>query len=176
MSCPRNRCHFVAGATSLSSWDKTLEQQLLLFYSIALYNVTVPKDAELFSLLKNRFYKEAGPGVWNPNIDLCLKPDRVVVEVEVPGVEMKDLQVSVLDNTLKIQGIKPEPQVKEGLLRYLCVERSYGKFYREIPLSCVVEVPETQAELRNGVLTITLPRRKNRRGREFSVTVKKHGS
>jgi HSP20 family protein len=84
------------------------------------------------------------------------------------------LEVSILDNTLSIRGMKPEPQVEEELIRYLRVERSYGKFHRDIPLSCVVDVSDAQAELCDGVLTITLPRRKNRRGREFSVTVKKH--
>lgn len=132
----------------------------------------MPKDAELFVLLKSRFYEEAAPGIWNPNVDLCLKPDHVVVKVEVPGTEPQDIQVSVLNNILRIQGVKPEPQAEEELIGYLCVERSYGKFYREIPLHWVVDLSGAQAALSDGMLTITLPRSKDRRGKEFFIAVR----
>lgn len=132
----------------------------------------MPRDVELFVLLRNRFYKEAAPGIWNPSVDLCLKPDQVVVKVEVPGMEPKDVQVSVFNSILRIQGIKPEPQAVEELVGYLCVERSYGKFRREIPLNWVVDLSRVQAQLTNGVLTIILPRSEDRRGREFFITVK----
>ena len=133
------------------------------------------KDAERLVFLKSRFYKAEAPGLWNPNIDLYLKPDQLIVEMEVPGVEPGDLQVSILNNILRIRGTKSEPEVQEGLIRYLCVERTYGRFYREIPLNCAVDASQAQAQLRDGVLTITLPRRKNRRGAEFFISVGKHG-
>lgn len=135
----------------------------------------VPKDLELLVWLKDRLYREAAPGTWNPNIDLCVKPDRVVVKVEVPGIEPHDLQVSILNNLLRIRGIKAEPPPDQGLVGYVCVERSYGRFYREIPLNWVVDVARAQAELGNGILTITFPRAEERRGKEFFISITRHG-
>ncbi|MBI4447085.1 MAG: Hsp20/alpha crystallin family protein [Acidobacteria bacterium] len=134
----------------------------------------MPKDPEVFSFFEPHYFTEVASGMWHPNVDLCLKPNCVVVKVEVPGVRKEDLQVSIVQQTLRIRGVKPEPTPEPGFVSYLCVERSYGRFYREIQLSWVVDSARSSAELQNGVLTITLPLREERRGKEFLIPIKKN--
>ncbi len=102
------------------------------------------------------------PGGWQPAIDLCEMPDAIVIRVELPGVERADVNLSILDNVLKIEGLKQRPASSDGAgerpLRYLCLERAYGKFERTIALKWSVDVERISARLKDGLLEIRLPK------------------
>jgi HSP20 family protein len=80
----------------------------------------------------------------------------IEVSIELPGMEMKDIEVTVNDDMLTVKGEKKiERQVeKKG---YYLSERSYGAIYRTIPLPPGVDGEKAQASFKNGVLTIKLP-------------------
>jgi len=82
----------------------------------------------------------------------------VKVCAEIPGVEAKDIDVSVEDGTLIIRGVKKyeREETEKGEYR---MERSYGSFERAIPLPVEVDEAKAKAEVRNGVLRLTMPKR-----------------
>ena len=102
------------------------------------------------------------PGSWLPAIDLCELNEAIIIRVEVPGVARDDIRLSLFDNVLKIEGRKQRLQEEDDTegkpLRYLCLERSDGRFERTVVLKWTVEVEKITANLREGVLEIRLPK------------------
>ncbi|MEE9322229.1 MAG: Hsp20/alpha crystallin family protein [Granulosicoccus sp.] len=90
-----------------------------------------------------------------PKIDVSETDKQVEVEVELPGVEAKDVDVTVVDQVLTIEGIK-STESEEEVKNYHLVERSQGHFRRVIPLGFDVDSDQVVANYQNGVLTITV--------------------
>ena len=110
----------------------------------------------------------ASRGVY-PLLDIKEDKDKYTIGIEIPGVEKKDLKISVKKEKLVIQGEKKEEKKKEQE-SYLRVERSYGKFVRSISLPTEVDQSKITAKYNDGVLKITLP--KVRKGKAKEVEVK----
>jgi len=92
-----------------------------------------------------------------PHIDVCERPEEVVILVEIPGAERDDVSLSWKDNVLTISGQKRQ-QAGAGNTHYLCVERSYGPFRREIAIGIPIDHKHARAEIRNGLMKIHLPK------------------
>jgi HSP20 family protein len=92
-----------------------------------------------------------------PHIDVCEGPDDVVVLIELPGVDRRDVQISWKDNILTISGHK-RPQPDAAGAKYVCVERNYGPFRREIVIGIPIDHKKAKAELREGLMKIRLPK------------------
>ena len=107
---------------------------------------------------------------WVPNIDLSEDAGEIVVKAEVPGVAQADLEIVFQEGYLQIRGEKRQPSHSDKV-RYLCLERGYGKFYRTIYLTIAVDISSARAKLASGVLTITLPKRSNRRKLEKIIPI-----
>lgn len=129
------------------------------------------QDPFFFAMRRDmdRLFDEMGrgfgmPRVWGdgsaaPKIDIRETDTAVEVKAELPGVEEKDLDLQLVDNVLTIKGEKKqERQEGEKGKGYYLMERSYGSFFRQIPLPVEVEKDKVQARFKNGVLTVTLPR------------------
>lgn len=110
-------------------------------------------------------------GTWLPNVDLCETSDLYTVRVELPGVDLKDISLTIQDSVLRVSGVKREPGVSRKLLCYYCVERRYGKFLREISLESVVDARRATAQLDNGILIVELPKLAERRGRVLEIPI-----
>ena len=96
-------------------------------------------------------------GDWMPKVDVSETKDSVVVKAETPGMEAKDIQVSLQENVLTITGEKKQEK-EEKDERHHRVERSYGSFSRSMRLPAGVEAGKVNAAFKNGVLTVTLPK------------------
>jgi HSP20 family protein len=96
---------------------------------------------------------------WNPNLDVCERPDEIVILVEMPGVERSDVQITWNDGLLIISGLKRQHPLQPGAANYLCVERTYGHFRREININIAVDHSRAKAELRDGLMHIHLPKK-----------------
>jgi HSP20 family protein len=94
---------------------------------------------------------------FNPRLDAVETDQEVKVSVELPGLDEKDIDVSLTRDLLTISGVKRQEHEKESR-NYFRSERSYGSFKRSIPLPCEVESGTVEAVFRNGVLTVTLPK------------------
>ncbi len=100
--------------------------------------------------------------------------EAVYVRVELPGVTAAQIKLSLTNTTLRVSGEKKRRVPRARILSHLCSERSYGAFSRTIPLRWTINVPEATAELKDGVLLVRLPKRKDRRGSEFKVPIKEN--
>lgn len=114
------------------------------------------------------------PGAWSPPVDLCEMEEAVTVRIELPGVRAQDIQVGLTNTQLRICGEKRKTAPRQRVISHLCSERSYGHFSRVVPLRWTINVREATAELLNGVLTVRLPKRQDRRGTEFKIEVKEN--
>jgi HSP20 family protein len=101
---------------------------------------------------------------WAPPIDVYETEDRYVVTAEVPGVSRDSIDVAVQDNHLRLRGTRPvqpgdpaNPQDGEGP-RFHQMERGHGFFERTFRFAEPVSTEQISADLRDGVLTITLPK------------------
>ncbi|HDQ44972.1 MAG TPA: Hsp20/alpha crystallin family protein [bacterium] len=93
-----------------------------------------------------------------PQIDIRETDQAVEVSAELPGLEREDVDISIAADVLTIRGEKrQEKEEKNGGVRY--VERTYGAFRREIPIRAEIEVEKVNAKMKNGVLTVTLPKK-----------------
>lgn len=96
--------------------------------------------------------------------DMVETEKAIEVSIELPGMEMKDIEVTVNDDMLTVKGEKKIERQEEKKGYYLS-ERSYGAIYRTIPLPPGVDGEKAQASFKNGVLTIKLPQISRRRPR-----------
>lgn len=93
---------------------------------------------------------------WIPALDVFEKDEEMVIRLDLPGMEKKDVKVRVLDDVLTIEGErKLEKEVDEK--DYLCREMAYGEFTRRIALPNPVEEYEVKATFKNGILEIRVP-------------------
>jgi HSP20 family protein len=96
--------------------------------------------------------------VWLPALDVSESGDKVTIKAEVPGMEAKDIEISMVGDTLTIKGEKKvEKEEKEE--SYHLVERGYGSFVRSIRMPAPVNADKIEANYKNGVLTITCPKK-----------------
>ena len=130
----------------------------------------------LFVALQEASEMVAGEaGAWLPPVDLCESESCVTVSVELPGVRAEQVEVVLTNEHLKVRGRKRKGAPR-GVISHLCSERSFGQFARTVPLHWPVRRDGATAELKNGVLTIRLPKIKDRRGCEHRVEVKEKES
>ena len=92
-----------------------------------------------------------------PAIDVAEKDDAVVVRAEVPGCTPEDIDISVYGNTLTLSGEKKESHEDKGD-GYYHMESTYGSFRRDIPLPAEVDQDKIEAVVKDGVLSVTLPK------------------
>lgn len=102
--------------------------------------------------------QRAMEAVLRPNLDISSDADEYRISVELPGVDEKDVQVELEDNALRISGEKRHEE-EDKSKGYYRVERSYGSFQRILNLPKDVDVAAIKASHKQGVLTITLPRK-----------------
>lgn len=103
-----------------------------------------------------------------PPLDLWQDADNLYVEAELPGMAMDDLEIYVSGgNQLSLQGQRKPPAVEKG--NWHRQERGYGQFSRVVTLPDMVDADNVQAQLRDGVLTITLPKREEAKPRRIAV-------
>jgi HSP20 family protein len=112
---------------------------------------------------------ETGNGEWAPAMDVSEREGEVVVKVEIPGMNMDDIKVSVKDDTLTISGEKKREERDEGE-NWHRVERTYGSFKRVLTLPSV-DNEKIEASYRDGVLEIRLPRQESAKPREIPIKV-----
>jgi HSP20 family protein len=94
---------------------------------------------------------------FSPNIDMKESEKELRVSAELPGMDEKDIEVSLNRDSLTIKGEKKEEKEDKGK-DYYRMERSYGSFSRTIPLPTEVEPDKVKAEFKKGVLTVTIPK------------------
>jgi len=128
---------------------------------------------ELFQRLALLDRSEHLPGSeWCPAVDVYETRGDLVVVVEVPGLPVESLKVAFRDHSLVVSGRRRTRRPGSGV-SFQCLERPDGRFERILPLDMPVDVAGARAALRAGLLTVSLPRLRERRGRETVIPIEK---
>jgi len=96
---------------------------------------------------------------------------RYTVTVEAPGIDKKDLKIKIKGNRLLVEGEKKEETREKGE-SYLRVERSYGNFCRTFSFASELDTKKANAEFKDGILTVTLPKTEKEKTKEVNIKVK----
>jgi HSP20 family protein len=120
--------------------------------------------------------RDAGSALttWAPPVDIYETENELVLKVDLPELNEKDLDVRVENNMLTIQG---ERKFEEKTSRdnYLRIERAYGSFTRSFSLPNTVNTDAIHAEYKNGVLTVQMPKRAEAKPKQVQVKVTNAG-
>jgi len=107
---------------------------------------------------------------WAPAVDIYETENELVIKADLPDMEEKDIDVCVENNMLTIRGERKfEESVKED--NYLRVERAYGSFSRSFSLPNTVDTGAIQANYKNGVLKVQLPKRAESKPKQVKINV-----
>jgi HSP20 family protein len=116
-----------------------------------------------------------GAGEWAPGLDVFESRGSLVITAEVPGLGPDALTVTCREREVVISGERRERR-PPGIAGFLCMERPQGRFQRRVPCDVAVDLKQATATLYNGILTVTLPRLRDRRGREVEIPVTRGGN
>jgi HSP20 family protein len=132
---------------------------------------------EYVRLLKEAFSPMSGETEvstrsWAPPVDIYETEDAIVLKAELPGIDPKDVEVRVEDNTLYLKGERNyEKDVNEQ--NYHRIERSYGSFARSFTLPNSISAEKVKAEYKDGLLTLTMPKREEAKPKTIKIDVTK---
>ncbi len=127
---------------SLMTWDPFREMEEMM--------------SDFFGSPSFRRISPYGQG-WMPAIDMYETDDRFVIKAELPGMEKSDIDISVTDHQLTLKGERKVEEESKGENYYLS-ERSYGRFFRSIPLPSNADANKIEATFKDGVLEINIPK------------------
>lgn len=107
-------------------------------------------------------------GMLEPAIEVSDTKEAIVVKAQLPGVSKEQIQVNVSDNTLTIKGETKKEDKEEGK-NYYRQEFRYGAFMRTVPLPTAVQGEKAAAQLKDGVLEITIPKSEQAKAKEIPI-------
>ena len=143
----------------------------------------VPRDpfVNIFPHMKdiNRFFNielddedsSIATSHWTPAVDIAEKDDYFLIEADVPGVDPKDIEVSMEDGYLTVKGER-ETESKEEKEGYSRIERSHGTFYRRFSLPNTADENNVSAKSNNGVLQIKVGKTEITKPKKITIDVK----
>ncbi len=108
-------------------------------------------------------------GDWMPAVDINETSDSFIVKTELPGVEKEDVNVNLENNVLTIKGEK-KTEIKDS--KQHRTECSYGSFTRSFTLPQTVDVEKIEAEYKDGILTLTVPKLTEEKPKQIEVKIK----
>ena len=119
--------------------------------------------------------EESLTGTSLPPVDIYETQDALILEADIPGLELNDLDLRVEDNTLTVRGER-KAKVEVEQESYHRVERTYGSFSRSFSLPHTVDPEKISATYENGVLRLTMGKREESKPKQIRVEVKQVGA
>lgn len=133
-----------------------------------LFNVQKEMSRMLSNFFTNDDETLTGLQNWYPSADISEGKDAYTVRVELPGVTKDDVKITLQENVLTIQGEKKqESETKDT--NYHRLERSYGSFSRSFRLPTLVKADKIDANYKDGVLSIVLPKADEAKTKEIEI-------
>jgi HSP20 family protein len=110
----------------------------------------------------------AATTTWSPAVDIFETENEIVVKAEIPGIDRKDITLSLEKNVLNLKGERRfEKETKEE--NYHRIERAYGGFSRSFSLPATVDEEKIRADYRDGILKIVLPKREQAKAKQIKI-------
>jgi HSP20 family molecular chaperone IbpA len=113
-----------------------------------------------------------GSGAYIPRVDIDASGQTVKLSAEVPGIDEKNLDVTVNDDSVSIKGEKQAEETQKAGKGFQSVERHYGAFERTVALPCKVDSDKAEAKLKNGVLTVEIPKAPDEKNEGKKLTIR----
>jgi HSP20 family protein len=113
-------------------------------------------------------FGDTGAMQWSPRVEMEQRGDSIVVSADLPGVRKEDVQIELTQDGLTISAERRDER-EAGEEGYRSSERSYGSFYRTIPLPQTVDREQLKANMRDGVLRITIPVAESAKPRRIQI-------
>jgi len=136
------------------------------------------KSREIFSVPTtawvDRFFEDFSPlfradgGEWHPSFDISETDEHVHVKADLPGIEVKDLDITIENNVLTVRGEKKQEKEDKSEC-YHCVERYYGSFSRSFALPATMNADAIEAVYKDGVLQLTIPKSEASKRKKIEV-------
>jgi len=130
-----------------------------------------PAGVRLFQDTINRLLSDQSTTrPWAPSVDIFETENELVLKADVPGVELKNIDIQIENGTLTLKGERKfeRDENSKGFHR---LERSYGSFVRYFTVPDTVDTENVKAEFSNGVLTVTLPKKEIAKPKSIKVQV-----
>jgi HSP20 family protein len=125
---------------------------------------------QLFQDSLSRLFSEPSTRPWSPAVDVYETENELVLKADLPEVDPKNVEVQFENGTLTMKGTRKFEEEKNGK-GYHRIERSYGSFVRAFSLPETVDAEKVKAEYKNGVLTVTLPKKEIAKPKPITVSV-----
>jgi HSP20 family protein len=109
---------------------------------------------------------------WMPAVEIVENPEAILITAELPGLEIKDIQLTIEGDVLTLKGEKVREKKEDEAAKYHVFERFYGTFTRSFTLPRSVDVSKVKAEFNKGVLLVTLPKTAEAKGRVINILAK----
>lgn len=107
-------------------------------------------------------------GAWNPSVNIFEDKEHLVLEAELPGLTKNDFEITVENNVLTLKGERKFENESNGD-NFHRVERAYGSFTRQFTLPSTVTAEGATADLENGILKVSLPKREDTKARKIEI-------
>lgn len=120
-----------------------------------------------FSLAAVPYFQEKG---FAPAVDIYEEGNNIVADIDLPGIDPKDVDVKVEKDILTIKG-KKEEKKEEKKKGYVRIERYSGEFFRQVRLPSGVDSSGAKAAYKNGVLKVTLPKKEEEQSKEIKIDI-----
>ena len=130
-----------------------------------------PAGMRLFQDTFNRLLEPSAQRPWAPAVDIMETDNELVLKADIPDVELKDVEIQLENGTLSIKGQRKFERDKHNG-GYHRIERSYGSFARFFTVPDTVDAEKVAAAYKNGVLTVTLPKKEVAKPKQIKVEVK----
>jgi HSP20 family protein len=136
------------------------------------------RDLSVLQERMNRLFEDAGRSsrgddpvattTWSPAVDIYETESDIMVKAELPGVERKDITLTLENNVLTLRGERRfEKETRQE--NYHRIERSYGGFHRAFSIPAAVDEEKIRADYKDGILTIALPRKEQVKPKQIKI-------
>jgi len=129
-----------------------------------------PAGLRVFQDSLSRLFSEPASRPWSPAVDVFENENELVLKADLPEIDPKNVGIQLENGTLTLRGERKFEEQKNGKA-YHRIERGYGSFLRAFTLPDTVDGEKVKADYKNGVLTITLPKKEVARPRTVQVEI-----
>ncbi len=130
-----------------------------------------PTGLRLFQDSLSRLFSEPASRPWSPAVDISETENELVLKADVPDVDPKNVAIQLENGTLTLKGERKFEEQKNGHKGFHRIERSYGSFVRAFSLPDTVDGEHVKADYKNGVLTVTLPKKEVAKAKTINVEI-----
>jgi HSP20 family protein len=120
------------------------------------------------SIARSRSKEDFEPVSWSPPVDMYENEDSIILKVEIPGINKSEIDVQLHRDTLILKGKRSRKKESSGE-KYLLLERSFGAFTRVFNLPKTVRTDGIQANYKNGILELVLPKAKEAKPKKIKI-------